>query len=426
MTRSLAIRLLLAALLACGSLASPALAQTVALTGASLTKAREDCLSAAMVALPSQPSPKQAVQVLRDEAGEQGGKCAPLALPEPPPSLEAILVALEAGLAETRTAYGCAPQSDAPSCRGLQAADARYGELKLFKLGKTDAIRLIPGDHYSRVNAYWWKAENSSFGVKSGVGVSLMRLVLDASASDTALARRVEAETPYSDVQAEVLAANTPCAACEAEVARVISLWPLFDALERGFMAATSNNFDNAITRLEGLVGRWDAYHFGGGQGRAQLPWELALNSVVYARNRNDTEGWREPPSHALTLLHPSPALALKDVHGADTIVNVVEVFGFSWWDYDKKTYGRANELGVSAVAAYRERDDAKNWGYGALVRTPFDVSGVPLNLVWTRTKLNAGGHDDTIALSVDISRFVPKWNNAACLFKLPSCERTN
>lgn len=423
MIRSLTTRLLLAVLLACGSLATPALAQTPTFTGATLTKAREDCLAAAMSALPSPPSPNQAVQALRDEAGELGGRCAPLALPEPPPGLDAILAALEAGLAETQAAYGCAPQSDAPSCRGLLAAETRYSELKLFKLGKTDAIRLIPKDHYSRAHAYWWKPENSSFGVKTGVGVSLMRLVLDASAPDSALARRVQAETPYRDIEAEVLGANAPCTACEDEVARVISLWPLFDGLERGFMAATSGNFDTAITRLEGLVGRWDAYHFGGGKGRAQLPWELALNSVIYAQSRDPSPGWREPPGHAVTLLHPSTGLTLKDVHGTDTVMNLVEVVGWSRWDYDRDTYARTNEWGLSAVAAYRDRNDAKDWGYGALVRTPLDISGLPLNVVWTRTRLHAGGHDDTFAISVDLSRFFPKLKSANRLFDLPSGE---
>jgi len=425
MIRSSVSRLLLVASLALAGLAPSAFAEPAAFTGAVLTKARETCLSGAFTALPPTPSANQAAQALRDEAGELGGKCAPLTLPEPSPTFDAMLSAIEQGLTETRIAYGCAPQSEKPSCRGLLTAEARYGELQLFKLGKTEAIRLIPEDHYSRANAYWWKPENGSFGVKPGVGVSLTRLVLDASAPDTPLARRVQAETPYSDIEADVLAANTPCATCEEEVARVISLWPLFDALERGFMVATRDNFDTAITKLEGLVGRWDAYHFGGGQGRAQLPWELAVNSVLYASQRPDTEGWQEPPGHALTLLHPSPGLALKDVRGADTIVNVVEVVGWSRWDYDRKSYARANEMGISAVAAYRQRSDARNWGYGALVRTPFDVSGIPLNMVWTRTKLNAGGHDDTFAISVDLSRFAPKWKSAACLFKLPSCEKT-
>lgn len=415
-------RLVLAAALACASLAPAAFAQTTGFTGAALSKAREECLAGALAMLPSTPTANQAVKALRDEAGEIGGKCPPLL--DTAPGLVVALTAIDESLTDARADYGCDAQSGTPSCRGLRAAEARYSELRLFRLGKTEAIQQLPEEHYSRANAYWWVAERGSFGVKPGVGTSLMRLVLDASAPDTPLARRVQVETTYEDIQAEVLAANTPCSGCQEEVARVISLWPLFSALDIGFMAATTGNFDKAIIELEGIVGRWDAYHFGGGQGRAQLPWELAVNSVIYARQRDRDAGWHEPPGHAVTLLHPSPSLALKDVHGADTIMNVVEVIGMSRWSYDAKTYARTNEWGVSAVAAYRERDDAKNWGYGALVRTPLDVSGIPINAVWTRTKLNTGGHDDTFAISIDLSRFAPKWKNAGCLFNLPSCEK--
>lgn len=401
--------------------AAPEPAPAPPLSVQTLTDARDKCRTAVATRFAATPTPNGAVQALLGMAGRNecdGVTVTPTKDPLP------VLDAIGADLDKAASAYGCGPTPQTPVCAGLQAARTRRDELRSLQAGKVEKVRHIPKGTLTRFDAMAWRPQNASFGAGNQYGTSFMRLVLEASGADPTLVRRANPDVPYRELSADIGNANTECRPCEENVARVISLYAIFDALDKSFMIATNDNFDATVEHLDGLVGRWRAYHFGGGQGRAQLPWELAANSVIYDKFiRRDDVIWPEPPKGALILLHPSPGLAMKDVKGASMVVNAVEVLGGSFWSYSK-TGSRKNEIGASLVAAYRARDDAKNWGYGVLVRTPLELSSLPINIVWTRTKLNAGGHDDTVALSVDISRYVPKLKNAACLFKLPSCEK--
>ena len=319
---------------------------------------------------------------------------------------------------ESKPTFVKGESSDGPHL--IQFADDRHAWL--FQVGDTATIDALPPGRYSRQQAYVWLRDRVSFGEGPAAGTSLLRLVLEASAPDTPLTRRVHPDVWWTDVRDEVDAASaqTCIDRCLTSVIRVISLYPDFDALDTALQLTTKGNYEATLTQLEGVVGRWQAYHFGGGEGRAQLPWELVVNSWIYSQNRDDRI-WHEPPHGALILAHPSPGLALTDTHGKAVILNVVELLGYSRWDYDPKTYSRKNEWGLSAIASYRQRADARDWNFGALVRTPINIAGLPLNVAWSRSRLKAGGHDDLVAISVDISRYLPKIN-ADCLSHLPSC----
>jgi hypothetical protein len=429
-TRSLSRHFVLAFALFCTSWASPAAAQApapVTSLSETLAKARETCVTGVAKELnTADPSPRQAVEALRRLAGER--EC-PKIIVDPNWDTLTVLNAVGADLDKASSDYGCTPGQTRAACEGIDAARARQQQLRLLQTSQT-ATPHSPTKNYTREEATLWNGANDSFGTSATFGTSFMRLTLLATDRDSALTRRARPDVPYRDIRNDVLSATTRCSGCGDEVARAISLYSIFHTLDSVFMKTEKTSFDKRVADLDDLDAEWRAYHFGGGEGRAQLPWELALNSIIYARKRSaepDTNDvWPKPPKSAVILLHPSPGLAMKDVKGASMVVNVVEVLGWSRWDYDDKTQSRVGEWGGSLVAAYRSRDDAKNWGYGVLLRTPLELSSLPINVVWTRTKLDKGGHDDTVALSVDISRYISQlkgMGGAACLFKRPSCE---
>lgn len=412
--------------LLCMGWASLAVAQapaSVTSLSGTLAQARETCFTEVGKALTPNPSPKLSVEVLRRLAGED--ECPKITL-DPSWDVVAVLDVVGSDLDKASGDYGCTPGQTRAVCQGIDAARMRQQHLRLLQTGKTATLHSLPKG-YTRFDATAWSGQNDSFGVSAAFGVSFMRLTLLATDPNSRLVRLAGPDVPYISLRDDILNADVGCSGCGEEVARAISLYSIFDTLDRAFMKIVKTSFDERVKELTALDARWQAYHFGGGQGRAQLPWELAVNGVIYDKFIRSKETiWPEPPKNAAILLHPSPGLSMKDTKGASMVVHAVEVAGWSFWSYDSKTGSRKNEIGASLVAAYRSRDDAKNWGYGVLVRTPLELSSLPINIVWTRTKLNAGGHDDTLALSVDISRFVPQWKNAACLFKLPSCEKAS
>lgn len=393
-----------------------------------LDQRRVACLQEAEGRLKAPLSEIAVVGVVRDLTISQALACRELE----PADLKALgpnklLDAVDHALVDARRAYECETKSS-PACVALLTAQRRQADVRLFLDGKVEMVRLIDRSRYNRFLATQWSSEHGAFGSGPDVGISLVNLTLVAFGS--ARASEVLPNTSYDDIAGK-LSTTKPepdqyCSKCAEETARVTSLNPILHAVDSGFMAVTADNYDGSIAILDQRVGRWNAYHFGGGEGRAQLPWELLFNGALYrgAHPRvpiNETTPldtlWPKAPNSVWTLVHPSPALAMKDTKGASLVVNAVEVFGWSTWDYDEAKQTRKREKGASLVAAYQERSDASDWSYGVLVRTPFTLSSLPINVVWTRTKLDKGGHDDVVALSVDISRYIPNFKKPICFF---------
>jgi hypothetical protein len=317
----------------------------------------------------------------------------------------------------------CADASASPACSGLQEARRRLEPLQeLASLKPEEFNRLSSGTSakiLSRQAAYVWRPRYLTYGAGEyafNVGVLLLRT--------SGVNGKFGSEPDLT--QMTTTAGSARCEKeCPIAVSALISLGPSFDALDRVFQVMHANDWDKIIKERGEQVARWEAYHFGGGQGRAQLPWELLLNNAIYEQHLKQVDPaqlrWPEPPKGAVVLLHPSVGLNLKTVEGASSpLVGVVELLGYSRWKYDSKTQARSGEWGASLVASYQSRDDAADWGYGALVRLPYKT----LNVVWTTTSLKAGGHDDTFALTLDIGDLLGK-ADAKCIFKLPSCEKT-
>lgn len=367
----------------------------------------------------------EAVEVVRDLTLSKATECGELKAA----ILKALgpnklLAAVNDALATARETYQC-DTKPTPVCDGLKIAQRRQDDIQLFLDGKVEMVRLIDPKRYNRFLATQWSDEHGAFGSGPEIGVSLIHLTLTASGSD--IADEVGPNTAYDDIRDKLGKQTKECDAdCQLKVANVVSINPILHAVDSGFMAVTADNYNGSIAILDQRIGRWNAYHFGGGEGRAQLPWELLFNGVLYRSSHKHVtidentplnSLWPEAPKSAWILVHPSPALAMKDAKGASLVINAVEVLGWSKWDYDETKQSRKNEKGASLVAAYRERSDASDWGYGVLVRTPFNLNSLPINVVLTRTKLDKGGHDDLLALSVDISRYIPNFKKPICFF---------
>lgn len=143
---------------------------------------------------------------------------------------------------------------------------------------------------------------------------------------------------------------------------------------------------------------QWRSYWFGGGGGRTQWPWEMWINGALY-KPREDAGGRFEPPTSAVTFLHPGFGASFYETDGDEiALTAVVEIIGYSQWSYDPNTGSRREEWGASAVAAYTQSDTADDWAYGVLVRTPY--SGV--NLAWLRRD-SPLGDEDALMLSVNL-----------------------
>lgn len=324
-----------------------------------------------------------------------------------------IIAAVEDAVGKNLGDYGCKASPETPVCEGLAAVSARAAAMQAVLgpdgLVKASARQTGLLDYSASLH---WDHDYLAFGNSPATGFSLLRLVLKAGpARSSASAAGVSPSTVFvRDFRPQFRAtpdAALPCDdLCARSTAQVVSLYPLFIALDTADQPALGEQLGQIAAKLEAKRQRWDAYHFGGGDKRVQLPWELAVNGVLFNLDRPRTasgayEPFPDPPTWALTVLHPSVGLALKNTKGADSnIVGVVELLGVSKWSYggDNK---RSGEWGLSAVAAYQPRNNGRSWGYGVLARLPWQG----LNVAWVRARLNAGGHDDQFLLSVDISQ---------------------
>ena len=224
-----------------------------------------------------------------------------------------------------------------------------------------------------------------------------------------------------------------PCGQCGVDARSLLSVIVYARALEAAYLNGVNQHTWSEVAAAERIrVARWRAYHFGNGLERVQLPWELEVNNYVYgrqwrqaeaeARARHEPAPIPEPPQSAITVLHPSIGVTLKDRDGADTtLAGVVELVGYSRWHYDDDNK-RSGEWGVSLIAAYQSSDEADDWGYGALVRTPWNN----INVAWIRTRQDDGSDDDAVLLSVDIGNLFRGMmggsNDGACRQGVGAC----
>lgn len=131
---------------------------------------------------------------------------------------------------------------------------------------------------------------------------------------------------------------------------------------------------------FSGLNARWDAYHFGGGHRRTQLPWELAINGYCFERQSRG-EGFHEPPDGAIIFMRPAIGAEWGGDGNTARLAFVGEIIGYSHWGY-RADNTRGPEWGGALIASYNA--DARNrWGYGAHVRTPLE--GVTVGAVHRR-----------------------------------------
>jgi hypothetical protein len=113
---------------------------------------------------------------------------------------------------------------------------------------------------------------------------------------------------------------------------------------------------------------QWTAYF---GQTLVQFPWELALNSARFTGAARTKRGFAMPPSDQWVLLHPM--VGVEYVWSAPkgsrmTPAVAMELLGYNRWSWNAANKP-AGALGVSAVAAFSDRANAGNVGYGLLVR---------------------------------------------------------
>jgi len=323
------------------------------------------------------------------------------------------LEALTAEITRRWAAYQCDALQSLSVCLGLAAAQS-----------KLQALPTVSGPAAAAGQLRWaadyhWNAVFAAFGTGPN-GVSVLKLVLVGSGLPAGIAANV---TPSTDYTAYAPPAAACDAMCERATAEVLALYPVFAEIDWFFQkSVVAPAYQQEAKEAHLARAKWDAYLFGGGDARVQLPWELLVNSAIYkARSADVAPGvYPTPPNIAVVLLHPSVGLTLKTSKGADSnVVGVVELIGLSHWRYDETDGSRKNEWGVSAVSVYQPRDNGRDWGFGGLIRTPWKG----LNVVWARTKLDSG-HDDRFLFSIDPSALLPGLGKeATCLFGIGDCK---
>jgi hypothetical protein len=402
--------------------ASLALAQPAA---PSIVETSQACLDAVTAHLGASTTVGATLRELRDATNRS--PCRDVNVAGVP--LPKILDAVQAEVVSRRGTYHCPEAPLSPVCQGLNGAGARVMVMRAL-VGAADpgaVIRDDPTGLLNGTNSLDWSREQLTFGVAPGTGVSFLKLVLKrGQPTGSDLEAIVGPQTIWETFERNRFASSAEAAetcdgTCVESAARVIALFPLYRALQFAIQPSQAEEIKKAAALLEAKRQRWDAYHFGGGDARVQLPWELALNGVIFNATRpRDAEGhyapFPEPPNYAITFIHPSVGLALKDAKGTDSsLVGVIEMLGFSRWSYAEDNT-RSGDWGLSLIAAYQPRDNDRDWGYGVLARLPW--RGV--NVAWTRTDLKVGGNDDQFLISIDISKYLTGGaGDVAKLFKL-------
>lgn len=331
--------------------------------------------------------------------------------------------------------YGCVAGSEIGVCRALQAVDRRARQAQDDYAALEAGEDVVPVawryDVQGPIGGYANRDEGFSFveaALRAGQPNLAAKIVVgDQLSHDDESGRQVYALNPSEMA--------TQCAACAASARDMLVAVVYARALDEAYTFGMGRGAWAELASAERVRhARWRAYHFGAGVARVQLPWELAINDFIYRRELGEeeyrvAEGVRsrvpEAPESAWVVMHPSVGVTMKNREGADTtLAAVVELVGYSRWSYDEQTQARSSEWGASVIAAYQPADSAEDWGYGVLVRTPWNN----VNVAWVRTARDDGDDDDSFLVSVDVSQLfaglVRRSNNDACRGAMGDCER--
>lgn len=123
-----------------------------------------------------------------------------------------------------------------------------------------------------------------------------------------------------------------------------------------------------ALARTSKRDAQWTAYF---DETLVQFPWELALNSARFTRAARARAGFAMPPRDQWVWLHPMAGVEYvwSAPQGSRmTPAVAMEVLGYNRWSWNAKNKP-AGALGASIVAAFSDRANADNVGYGLLVR---------------------------------------------------------
>jgi hypothetical protein len=306
---------------------------------------------------------------------------------------------------------GCDP---AYECQVARAIEKRADELLAY--ARTGGVQ-------PALDRYQVHARTVTFGA----GAERIDPIRTALAAGPAELSAPWAQGPVGDLNGLVTrlgpAAQSECPACVVRLKRLAPYMPVMFALDAAILPLARTDWLDVQRDAARLSQQWQAYHFGGGWQRTQLPWELLVNGAIYQVMTDKAEregplpgGPAAPPNWAVVLAHPSIGVTPFDTHGAESgLVGVVEVLGVGWWSYDEETNQRTNEWGVSIASVYQPRDNGDDWSHGLLVRLPYEG----LNIVWTRVELDNGDDEDVFAFSIDVSGLL-KIDSLKGLFGLP------
>jgi hypothetical protein len=142
-----------------------------------------------------------------------------------------------------------------------------------------------------------------------------------------------------------------------------------------------------------------------------QYPWELAFNSVRFAKQADKTEraGFPRAPNSKFVLLHPSLGFEHIDTplgNSTSSAAVFLELVGYERWRWRN---GKAtNRWGASVVASYASITGMDDIGYGLLLHTP--IRNMAVGVVY---RDGAAGGETGLVLNFDLSKLVMQYKNA-------------
>ena len=164
--------------------------------------------------------------------------------------------------------------------------------------------------------------------------------------------------------------ACTPAAsdACKSAVQDAEFVLRAAKLVERGLAYYGRPFLTAALAKTSARDAQWTAYF---DETLVQFPWELALNSARFTRAARAVHGFASPPSDQWVLLHPMAGVeyvwsAPKGSRMTPAVA--MEILGYNRWRWNARNKP-AGALGASVVAAFSDRANANNVGFGVLVR---------------------------------------------------------
>jgi len=171
---------------------------------------------------------------------------------------------------------------------------------------------------------------------------------------------------------------------------------------ERAFTPGQAGAIQAAAARAATRDARWRSYF---ADARSQYPWELFINSRVYASGPRRGQGVGGPPDSQLIVLHPD--IAMQYVRSADSgdrfkPALLLEVVGYNRWSWGTDNKPQ-NAWGASVVRTYADTSSVKSSGWGLAIHR---------NSKYTLT-LASGGGNAAVLLSIDLAGSVTSASEA-------------